>query len=61
MDNCVIKALAGLGPKTYFQYYWQPIEVGARVYAWFAMKKHKKQIRQIIKQYVNNELQEQLY
>lgn len=61
MDHCVIKALAGLGPKTYLQYYWQPIEIGARVYAWFAMKKHKKQIRHIIKQYVNNELQEQLY
>jgi hypothetical protein len=61
MDNYVIKNLAGLGPKTYLQYYWQPVEVGARVYAWFAMKKHKKQIRQIIKQYVNNELQEQLY
>lgn len=61
MDHCVIKSLAGLGPKTYLQYYWQPIEIGARVYAWFAMKKHKRQIRHIIKQYVNNELQEQLY
>ena len=61
MDKYVIKRLAGFGPKTYMQYYWQPVEVGARVYAWFAMKKHKKQIRQIINQYVHNELPDQLY
>lgn len=61
MDRHVLKALAGLGPKTYMEYYWQPIEVGARVYAWFAMKRHKKQIRHIINQYIHNELQEQLY
>lgn len=61
MDKQVVKTLAGNGPKTYLQYWLQPVEIGARIYSSFAMKKYKRQIKQIISDYANGLLEEKLY
>ena len=48
MERLTQKKLDGKGPKTFLQYWFQPIEIGARLYAKYAMKKYKKQINKII-------------
>ena len=59
-DKGIIKVLAGNGPKSYLQYWLQPVEIGARIYSAFAMKKYKRQIKQIISDYANGLLEEKL-
>jgi hypothetical protein len=39
----------------------QPIEIGARLYARYAMKKYKRQIDNIVQQYKDNTLDLKLY
>lgn len=48
-------------PRTFMQYWIQPIEIGARLYARYAMKKYKRQIDNIVQQYKDNTLDIKLY
>ena len=47
--------------RTFRQYWIQPIEIGARLYARYAMKKYKRQIDNIVQQYKDNTLDIKLY
>jgi hypothetical protein len=48
-------------PRTFMQYWMQPIEICARLYARYAMKKYKRQIDNIVQQYKDNTLDLKLY
>lgn len=48
-------------PRTFKQYWMQPIEIGARLYAKYAMKKYKRQIDNIVQQYKDKVLDLKLY
>ena len=47
--------------RTFMQYWIQPIEIGARLYAKYAMKKYKRQIENIVQQYKDKTLGLELY
>jgi hypothetical protein len=61
MDRLTQKKFDGKGPKTFFQYWIQPVEIGARLYAKHAMKKYAKQIDKIIYDYAHGQLEEKLF
>ena len=46
---------------TFIQYWLQPIEIGARLYAKYAMKKYKRQIDNIVQQYKDKTLDIKFY
>ena len=48
-------------PIAFIQYWLQPIEIGARLYAKYAMKKYKKQINNIVQQYKDKTLDIKFY
>lgn len=48
-------------PRTFMQYWIQPIEICARLYARYAMKKYKRQIDNIVQQYKDKTLEMKLY
>ncbi len=48
-------------PRTFMQYWLQPIEIGARIYARYAMIRYKRQINNIIQQYKDKTLDMKLY
>lgn len=58
IDRRIERVRAGKGPKTFFQYWIQPVEIGARVYAYFAMKRLSKQIDEIVEKYTHGLLEE---
>ena len=47
--------------RTFMQYWMQPIEIGARLYAKYAMKRYKRQIDNIVQQYKDKVLDLKLY
>ena len=47
--------------RTFMQYWMQPIEIGARLYARYAMKRYKRQIDNIVQQYKDKVLDLKLY
>jgi hypothetical protein len=47
--------------RTFRQYWMQPIEIGARLYARYAMKRYKRQIDNIVQQYKDKVLDLKLY
>ena len=61
MERLTQKKLNGKGPKNFLQYWFQPVEIGARLYAKHAMKKYDKQINKIIYDYSHGQLEEKLY
>ena len=48
-------------PRTFMQYWLQPIEIGARLYAFYAMKRYKRQINALVQSYKDNTLDMKLY
>lgn len=44
--------LKNKNPKTYWGYYFQWIEIDARLYSYFTYKRYKKQLNELIKDYV---------
>ncbi len=48
-------------PRSFLQYYFQPIEIGARLYAYYAMKKYKRQINNLVQAYKDKVLTFELY
>ena len=55
------KTIRRTKPRTFMQYWIQPIEIGARLYARYAMKKYKRQIDNIVQQYKDKVLDLKLY
>ena len=48
-------------PRCFIEYWIQPIEIGARLYAFYAMKKYKRQINKLVQQYKDKTLDLKLY
>lgn len=47
--------------RSFIEYWLQPIEIGARLYAFYAMKKYKRQINKIVQQYKDKTLDMKLF
>lgn len=61
MLNRYRKVIKRTKQRSYMQYWLQPIEIGARLYARYAMKKYKRQIDNIVQQYKDKTLDMKLY
>ena len=47
--------------RSFIEYWLQPIEIGARLYAFYAMKKYKRQINNLVQAYKDKVLAFELY